>query len=36
LCDAASMWPLDKLENLLIQVKRMDDLRRNLEEKYPA
>lgn len=36
LCDAASMWPLDKLENLLIQVKRMDDLRRELEEKYPA
>ncbi|NOY60840.1 MAG: 3-deoxy-8-phosphooctulonate synthase [Calditrichaeota bacterium] len=36
LCDAASMWPLDKLENLLIQVKRMDDLRKELEEKYPA
>ncbi|NIA29137.1 MAG: 3-deoxy-8-phosphooctulonate synthase [Actinobacteria bacterium] len=36
LCDAASMWPLDKLENLLIQVKRMDDLRKELEDKYPA
>jgi 2-dehydro-3-deoxyphosphooctonate aldolase (KDO 8-P synthase) len=36
LCDAASMWPLDKLENLLIQVKRMDDLRRELETKWPA
>ena len=35
LCDAASMWPLQKLENLLQQVKRMDDLRRELEEKYP-
>ncbi len=36
LCDAASMWPLDKLENLLIQVKRVDELRRELEAKYPA
>ncbi len=36
LCDAASMWPLEKLENLLQQVKRMDDLRKELEEKYPA
>ena len=34
-CDAASMWPLDKLENLLQQVKRFDDLRREVEEKYP-
>jgi 2-dehydro-3-deoxyphosphooctonate aldolase (KDO 8-P synthase) len=36
LCDAASMWPLDKLENLLIQIKRIDDLRRELEAKYPV
>jgi 2-dehydro-3-deoxyphosphooctonate aldolase (KDO 8-P synthase) len=36
LCDAASMWPLDKLENLLIQVKRIDDLRRELEVKFPV
>lgn len=36
LCDAASMWPLDKLENLLIQVKRMDELRRELLERYPV
>ncbi|HNW60570.1 MAG TPA: 3-deoxy-8-phosphooctulonate synthase [bacterium] len=36
LCDAASMWPLDRLEHLLIQAKRMDDLRRELEAKYPA
>ncbi len=36
LCDAASMWPLDRLENLLIQAKRIDDLRRELEAKYPA
>ncbi len=36
LCDAASMWPLQRLENLLVQVKKMDDLRRELEAKYPA
>lgn len=36
LCDAASMWPLDRLEHLLIQVKKMDELRRELEAKYPA
>jgi 2-dehydro-3-deoxyphosphooctonate aldolase (KDO 8-P synthase) len=36
LCDAASMWPLQKLENLLEQVKRIDDVRRELEIKYPA
>ncbi len=36
LCDAASMWPLDRLENLLIQVKRVDELRRELEAKWPA
>jgi len=26
LCDAASMWPLQKLEELLIQVKKIDDM----------
>ncbi|RPH90418.1 MAG: 3-deoxy-8-phosphooctulonate synthase [Calditrichaeota bacterium] len=31
LCDAASMWPLQKLENLLIQIKRIDELRKTLE-----
>lgn len=36
LCDAASMWPLDRLENLLIQAQRMDDLRRELEVEHPA
>jgi 2-dehydro-3-deoxyphosphooctonate aldolase (KDO 8-P synthase) len=36
LCDAASMWPLDKLANLLEQIKRMDDVRRELIEKFPA
>ena len=36
LCDAASMWPLDRLENLLVQVKKIDDLRRELLAKWPA
>ncbi len=36
LCDAASMWPLEKLENLLQQVKILDETRRELELKYPA
>ncbi len=36
LCDAASMWPLQKLQNLLIQVKRIDELRKELEAKHPA
>jgi len=36
LCDAASMWPLQKLENLLYQIKKMDELRRELEFKWPA
>ncbi len=36
LCDAASMWPLQKLENLLQQVKILDETRRELEQKYPA
>ena len=31
LCDAASMWPLQKLEKLLYQIKKMDELRRELE-----
>ena len=35
LCDAASMWPLQKLENLLVQVKRIDDLRQELESQSP-
>lgn len=30
LCDAASMWPMDKLENLLKQIKAIDELRREL------
>jgi len=30
------MWPLDRLEHLLIQVKKMDELRRELEARYPA
>jgi 2-dehydro-3-deoxyphosphooctonate aldolase (KDO 8-P synthase) len=34
LCDAASMWPLEKLENLLWQIKKIDDLRRELEVKH--
>ena len=36
LCDAASMWPLQKLENLVVQVKRIDELRKELEQRYPA
>ncbi|MDZ7271157.1 MAG: 3-deoxy-8-phosphooctulonate synthase [candidate division KSB1 bacterium] len=35
LCDAASMWPLDKLERLLIHLRRIDELRRELEYKQP-
>ncbi|MBC7186749.1 MAG: 3-deoxy-8-phosphooctulonate synthase [Calditrichaeota bacterium] len=35
LCDAASMWPLDRLERLLIHLRRMDELRRELEAKQP-
>jgi len=35
LCDAASMWPLDKLERLLLHLRRMHDLRRELEETQP-
>ena len=34
-CDAASMWPLDKLEHLLQHLKRMDEVRRSLEKDYP-
>ena len=36
LCDAASMWPLQKLENLLVQIKRLDELRKELETTVPA
>ncbi len=36
LCDAASMWPLQKLHNLLVQVQRIDELRKELEAKHPA
>ncbi len=36
LCDAASMWPLEKLENLLIQVKKMHQLQLELTQKWPA
>ncbi len=35
LCDAASMWPLQKLEALLIQIKRIDELRKALEVEAP-
>ncbi len=28
LCDAASMWPLQKLEKLLVQIKKFDELRK--------
>lgn len=35
LCDAASMWPLQKLEKLLIQIKRIDELRKTLEVEAP-
>jgi len=36
LCDAASMWPLQKLEHLLRQIKKTDELRRELEDRWPA
>jgi len=32
LCDAASMWPLQQLEKLLIQIKAVDELVKNQEE----
>jgi 2-dehydro-3-deoxyphosphooctonate aldolase (KDO 8-P synthase) len=32
LCDAASMWPLQHLEKLLVQLKRIDELVRSMEE----
>ncbi len=35
LCDAASMWPLDRLERLLIHLRRVDELRRELESTQP-
>ncbi|MFC1569346.1 3-deoxy-8-phosphooctulonate synthase [bacterium] len=31
-CDASSMWPLQHLEKLLIQLKSIDDLVRSMEE----
>ncbi len=34
LCDASSMWPLDKLENLLVHIKKMDELRRALNKNF--
>ena len=36
LCYAASMWPLQKLENLLIQIKRLDELLKELELSAPT
>ena len=36
LCDAASMWPMDRLENLLVQVKRIHELRVELEARWPT
>ncbi len=36
LCDAASMWPLDKLEPLLQQAKAMHEMRLELEQKHPC
>ncbi len=35
LCDAASMWPLQKLENLLHQIVATDTLRREMEKSWP-
>jgi 2-dehydro-3-deoxyphosphooctonate aldolase (KDO 8-P synthase) len=32
LCDAASMWPLEHLEKLLVQLKRIDELVKSMEE----
>jgi 2-dehydro-3-deoxyphosphooctonate aldolase (KDO 8-P synthase) len=32
LCDAASMWPLQHLEALLVQIKRVDELVKSMEE----
>lgn len=32
LCDAASMWPLDRLEELLVQLKKIDELVKGLGE----
>lgn len=36
LCDAASMWPLQKLKHLLIQIKRLDELRKELQVTVPV
>ena len=35
LCDAASMWPLHKLEGLLAHVVQVNQLVRELEQKWP-
>ena len=35
LCDAASMWPLEKLELLLIHIKKIAELQHILEKNYP-
>lgn len=35
LCDAASMWPLEQLERLLIHVLKIDQVRKQLESDYP-
>ncbi len=32
LCDAASMWPLDRLEELLVQLKKIDELVKGMGE----
>jgi len=36
LCDAASMWPLQRLENLLVQLVEIHERRLQLESKWPA
>lgn len=35
LCDAASMWELDKLETLLIHVKHIDESKKEIEKTCP-
>lgn len=35
LCDAASMWPLQKLENLLVQIQKIHQMRQELEIEFP-
>jgi 2-dehydro-3-deoxyphosphooctonate aldolase (KDO 8-P synthase) len=36
LCDAASMWPLQRLENLLVQLVEIHERRLHLESKWPV